>query len=188
MGVRSQPGDDATLLAESAKGDREAFGLLYRRHLPAVVAFLLRESRDRELAADLAAEVFAAALLAAGRYRPEHDSALPWLCGIARHKLRESRRRGRAESRARRRLGIPSESLHDEDLARVEELAGQGTAALDLLEQLPVEQRDALKARVIEGRDYVEIAGELGASQAAVRQRVSRALLWLRDRIDGETT
>jgi RNA polymerase sigma factor (sigma-70 family) len=180
--------DDTTLLRASARGERQAFALFYRRHLAAVVGFLLRESGDRELAADLAAEVFATALLAAGRYRPEHPSALPWLCGIARHKLRESRRRGRAENRARLRLGIPAESLEDEDLARVEELAGEGASVLALLQQLPAVQRQALQARVIEGRDYDEIAREIGTSQAAVRQRVSRALLWLRSRIDQETT
>jgi hypothetical protein len=57
--------DDAGLLAASAVGDREAFASFYRCHLPAVLRFLLRETGDRELSADLAAEVFAAALLAA---------------------------------------------------------------------------------------------------------------------------
>src|SRR6202034_2211053 len=101
---------DETLLAASATGDRAAFASFYRRHLAAVLGFLLRETRDRELAADLAAEVFATALLAAPRYRPEYASALPWLCGIARFKASESRRRGHAEDRARRRLGIPREA------------------------------------------------------------------------------
>ncbi len=158
------------------------------RHLPGLLAFLLRESGDRELSADLAAETFAAALLSAGRYRPQHPSALPWLCGIARNKLSESRRRGRAEDRARRRLRIPAQQLHDEDLARVEELAGIGTSTLQLLDQLPVDQRAALRARIIEERDYDEIASDIGVSPAAVRQRVSRALLWLRRQVDQEAT
>lgn len=179
---------DDELLTASAGGDRGAFSVFYRRHLPAVVSILVREGGDRELAADLAAEVFAAALLGAGGYRAEHESALPWLCGIARHKLSESRRRGRAESRARRRLQIPAESLSDGDLARVDELASQGRRALDLLDRLPEDQRSAVRARVIEERGYDEIAAESGASQAAVRQRVSRALLWLRNHMDEETT
>jgi RNA polymerase sigma factor (sigma-70 family) len=179
---------DETLLAESAAGDRGAFAAFYHRHLAAVLGFLLRETGDRELAADLAAEVFAAALLAAPRYRPEHASALPWLCGIARYKASESRRRGRAEARARRRLGIPRESLHDEDLARAEELAARGGALLELVDQLPAAQREALWARVIEEREYEDIALDAGTSQDAVRQRVSRALAWLRLRVDQEET
>jgi RNA polymerase sigma factor (sigma-70 family) len=177
---------DETLLAASATGDRAAFASFYRRHLAAVLRFLLRETRDRELAADLAAEVFATALLAAPRYRPERASALPWLCGIARFKASESRRRGRAEDRARRRLGMPREALNDDDLARAEELAAQGGAVLELVDRLPAAQREALWARVIEEREYEEIALAAGTSQDVVRQRVSRALAWLRLRVDQE--
>lgn len=188
MAEDARSDDDATLLAASAAGDRRAFGVFYGRHLAAVVGFLLRETGDRELTGDLAAEVFAAALLAASRYRPEHPTALPWLCGIARNKASESRRRGRAEDRARRRLGIPVEALEDSDLARVDELAGLDRGVLDLLAELPSVQRQALHERIVEERDYADIARRSGASEVAVRQRVSRALLWLRARIDQETT
>jgi RNA polymerase sigma factor (sigma-70 family) len=172
--------DDAELLAASAGGERDAFAVFYRRHLGGVLAALIGETGDRELAADLAGEVFAAALLGAGRYRPEQSTALPWLCAIARHKARDSQRRGRAEERARRRLGIPREQLEDHDLERVDELVGQSGAVLGLIEQLPEAQRVAVRARVIEERDYPEIAVAVGSSEQAVRQRVSRALSWLR--------
>jgi RNA polymerase sigma-70 factor (ECF subfamily) len=179
-------GDDATLLAATAAGDRAAFATFYRRHLPAVVGALLRETRDRELSGDLAAEVFATALLGAGSFRADYTSALPWLCGIARHKVSESRRRGRAEMSARLRLGIPREPLEDADLARVDELASEGGSVLALVEGLPAAQREALEARVIDERDYGEIAASLGTSEAAVRQNVKRALAWLRARTSEE--
>lgn len=172
--------DDGALLAASAEGDPRAFAAFYRRHLAAVLAVLLAETRDRELAADLTAEVFAAALLAADRYRPMHPSALPWLAGIARHKATDSLRRGRAEERARRRLGIPREPVEDRDLERVDELASQAGDVFGLLEELPAQQRVALRARVIDERSYPEIAAATGTSEAAVRQQVSRALAWLR--------
>lgn len=178
----SQTTDDAALLVASARGDRAAFALFYRRHLAAVVAILVRDTGDWELAADLASEVFCAALLAAGRYRPDHPVALPWLAGIARHKVAQSRRRGRAEDRARRRLAVPRERLDDTDLDRVAELAAEGDTILALVERLPRVQREALRARVIEEREYAEIAMSLGTSEAAVRQNVSRALGWLRAR------
>jgi RNA polymerase sigma factor (sigma-70 family) len=178
--------DDAALLAGSARGDREAFALFYRRHLPAVVAFLVRETGDRELAGDLAGEVFCAALLGCARYRAEYESALPWLCGIARFKVAESRRRGRVEDRARRRLGVPRETLVDADLERVEELAAKGSGVLALLDALPRAQAEAVRARVIEERSYGEIAAASGSTEPAVRQNVSRALAWLRHRIRTE--
>jgi DNA-directed RNA polymerase specialized sigma24 family protein len=89
--------DDDELLARYATGDPEAFVAFYRRHLPAMLGFFLRRTRDRELTADLTAEVFAAALIAAGRYRPGERPALAWLYGIAAHKLTDSRRRGRVQ-------------------------------------------------------------------------------------------
>jgi DNA-directed RNA polymerase specialized sigma24 family protein len=84
--------DDAQLLAATAGGDAEAFAAFYRRHLPRVVGIALRATGDPELTADLAGEVFAVALASASRYEPIHDTAAPWLAGIAHNKLRESRR------------------------------------------------------------------------------------------------
>jgi RNA polymerase sigma factor (sigma-70 family) len=172
---------DGELLAATAAGDGGAFAAFYRRHLPTVLGFLMRETGDREASADLAAEVFAAVLLVARRFRARGEaSAWPWLRGIAQNKLRESRRRGRVEDRARRRLGFEPEALDDHDLARVDELAGE---VLHMVEQLPERQRDAVRSRVVEERDYAEIARELNCSELVVRQRVSRGLSRLRDRL-----
>jgi RNA polymerase sigma-70 factor (ECF subfamily) len=108
--------------------------------------------------------------------------------GIARNKLKESRRRGRIEDRARRRLAWEPEVLDDDDLARVEELAtGAGTPVLELVEQLPESQREAVRSRVVEDREYDEIARELKCSELVVRQRVSRGLSRLRNQLrEGE--
>jgi hypothetical protein len=48
--------------------------VFYRRHLALVVGFGLRTTGEREATADLAGEVFTAALGACGRYRAEHDT------------------------------------------------------------------------------------------------------------------
>jgi RNA polymerase sigma-70 factor (ECF subfamily) len=177
--------DDGALLRAASRGEQEAFSAFYRRHLPMVVAFLLRETRDRELTADLAAEVFAGAFLAAGRFRARGSgSAAMWLRGIAQNKLRESRRRGRVEDRARRRLGFEPDALDDADLARVDELADAGQSALvELLEGLPERQRRAVRLHVLEERSYPEIAAELRCSELVVRQQVSRGLRRLRSEI-----
>ena len=149
---------DDELLARFAGGDPDAFVAFYGRHLPAVLAFFLRRTGDRELTADLTAEVFAAALLAAERYRPSERPALAWLYGIAAHKLADSRRRG-----------------------RVEELASAGAGEAETaLSALSPDLRDAVTARVLDERPYAEIAGELHCSELLVRQRVSRGLRALR--------
>ena len=177
--MREQP--DGELLHAAAAGDGGAFAVFYRRHLPRVLAFLLRSTADREVSADLAAEVFAAAFLSARRFRARGDaSAWPWVRGIAQNKLRESRRRGSVEDRARRRLGFEPEALDDRDLGRVDALAGE---ALDLVDQLPEGQREAVRSRVVDEREYAAIAEALGCSELVVRQRVSRGLARLRDQL-----
>ena len=60
MDAEDGPADETLLLA--AREDAEAFGEFYRRRVDAVLAFFLRRTHDREVAADLAAETFAAAL------------------------------------------------------------------------------------------------------------------------------
>lgn len=170
---------DDELLAQFAAGDAEAFVAFYRRHLPAVLGFFLRRTGNPELTADLTAEVFAAALLAAERYRPGERPALAWLYGIAAHKLADSRRRGRVENGARRHLALEPLVIDDEELAAVQEMADPGAAEAAVL-TLPPAQRDAVLARVVDERPYAEIAQEMQCSELLVRQRVSRGLRALR--------
>jgi Sigma-70 region 2 len=60
---------DIELLAAAAR-DPAAFARFYRRHVHAVIAFFHRRTGDAELAADLTAETFAAALEGCRRYAP----------------------------------------------------------------------------------------------------------------------
>jgi RNA polymerase sigma-70 factor (ECF subfamily) len=184
--VREDPRswDDGALLAAVAAGDGAAFAVFYRRHLAGVLAYLMRQTRDPETAGDLAAEVFSAVLLQAGRYRPEGPSALPWVVGIARHKLLMSLRRGRVEARARERLGLEPVELQDADLERIEALAGTGHGRLEqLVGGLPPAEREAVLGRVVEDRSYREIAADLRCSEMVVRKRVSRGLSRLRQNL-----
>lgn len=176
--------DHPELVARVARGDEEAFAALYRVYLPLVLRWSVRAVGDPELAADLTAEVFAAALLASRRYRSEAGPVGAWLIGIAHNKLRESRRRRRVEDSARRRLGLEPVALTDADLERVEELVGMDGRLEALLAELPAEQRDAVVARVIDERPYKEIAVELRCSTSVVRQRVSRGLRSLRSELE----
>ena len=52
--------DDA--LPAAPRAEPEAFAVFYRRHVEALLAYFARRTRDAELAADLTAETFAAAL------------------------------------------------------------------------------------------------------------------------------
>jgi len=175
---------DAELLARSA-GDRDAFGAFYARYERPVLAYLARRVGDAQVAADLCAETFAAALVGASSYRPDLETAAPWLFGIARNVLGASLRARRVERDARIRLGMREPLiLDDEDLERIDEIASCDTSALAFLEQLPVAQRKALEARVLEGLPYRSVAQRLECSELVARQRVSRGLSTLRERLE----
>lgn len=69
---------DGELLA-AAGSDPDAFGRFYDRYERSVVGYFMRRTGVPEVAADLTAEVFADALQAAGRYRPQGATAAVWL-------------------------------------------------------------------------------------------------------------
>jgi DNA-directed RNA polymerase specialized sigma24 family protein len=128
--------DDDRLLT-AAVCDAGAFAAFYRRYERPMLAFLMRRTGDAELAADLTAEVFAAALIACSRCRPGEAPAGAWLFGIAQHKLVSSRRRAVVADAARRRLGMAPIVLEDEDIERIESAAQN---VLELLDGLPADQ------------------------------------------------
>lgn len=73
--------------------------------------------------------------------------------------------------------------LTDAALERIEAAADVATVALD---SLPADQRAAIEARILDERDYAEIASTTRTSEAVVRKRVSRGLAGLRSRMEGE--
>lgn len=174
---------DDDLLA--AAGDADAFGELYERTFPLVAAYLVRRVGSAELAADLAAETYATALRTRRRFDPAKGSARTWLLTIAHGRLVDAVRRRRVEDRARRRLGMEPVALEDTDLARISDYGLQAEA---LLSALPPDQAGAIRARVLEERDYEEIARSLSCSPSVVRQRVKRGLDGIRHTLKEDPT
>ena len=176
----SQRPDEVLLLA-ARDGDGEAFGEFYRRRRALVLGYLRPRVPNAETAADLMAESFAGALLAIrDARRPIPDEPAAWLLTIARNKLIDSVRRGHVEQAARDRLALDPLEIDDEDIARIENLAASINVAANLEQLLPADQHTALIARIIDERDYSDIARDLRCSEAVVRKRVSRALGTLR--------
>jgi RNA polymerase sigma factor (sigma-70 family) len=163
---------------------RDDFAAFYRAHLDMVLSFCFARTRDAELSADIAAEVFAAALQARGGYRADSGSPRQWLLGIAAHKTADAQRAGHAEHRARQALGIVEITWTEDDLNHVLDVGHRPAA--ELLETLPRQQRDAVRARVLHERGYPDIARGAGVSEQLVRQRVSRGLATLRRRLAKE--
>ena len=158
----------------------EGFSDAYRRHARSILIFLARRTYDPEIALDLTAETFAQAFAGRGRFRGTTDEDVAgWLFGIARHVLSRYLRRGKAEGRALRRLGVDVPPLEHDDLARIVELAGLDalrSAVGRELGGLTEEHREAIRLRVVEELPYPDVARRLAITEPAARARVSRGL------------
>jgi RNA polymerase sigma factor (sigma-70 family) len=169
--------------------DDMGFSKLYRDAAQDLVIFFARRTYDAETAADLMAETFAKAYLGRRRFRGStEEEARAWLFGIARRRFAMYIRRGKAERRALRRLGLERPQLVEGEYARIEQLAGldamRGTLA-EQLSRLAPAQRRALELRIVRELPYPDVAEELGVSEQAARARVSRALRALGSALDG---
>jgi RNA polymerase sigma factor (sigma-70 family) len=161
--------------------DPEAFGVFYDRHIRGLLGYFARRTNDPEVAADLAAETFASALVARRRFRRAGAPAGAWLYTIAARRLADFHRKGRVDARVRRSLQMERRPLTDDDARTILLLADD--TATTMLADLPADQRLAVTAYVVDDRSYGEVAGEAHVSEAVVRQRVSRGLTALRRRL-----
>lgn len=187
-GTGTGDGVDLDALLRAAVDDPEAFGAFYGAAVDRILAYCYGRTYCPEVAADLTAETFAAALVGLRRYDPVRGRASQWLFGIARNLVRQWARYGRVEASARRRLRIVTPVWDDGTLARIETLVdltrtreamAQALASLNRTERLVVE------LRVVEEHDYDVIADRLGCTVASARARTSEALAKLRRRLDG---
>lgn len=178
---------DGVLLRKAARHS-DAFGELYLRYEAIVASYIMRRTRDLEQTADLTSETFATALVHAGRFKDDGGPAIGWLLAIARHTLLQTWERGRTERRALDRLGADRLEISDASYERAEALIDSDRPDNPLfraLDRLPPDQREAVRAYVLDERTYEELALDLNVPSATVRQRVSRGMTRLRTNLEG---
>ena len=157
--------------------DPQAFEAFYRAHVEGVQRFTARRVDDPYLAADLTAEVFLAAIDAAGGYRPERGSPAAWLFGIARIVVAGEYRRAARERRANARVE-GHRLLDDDDLERMREridAAVQSRALFAAVAQLPEGERAVLELVALDDLSVTEAAAVLGLRPVTARVRLHRA-------------
>jgi RNA polymerase sigma-70 factor, ECF subfamily len=147
-----------------------AFGLLelYDDALPHVYGYLLARCGDRNVAEDLTAESFLAAVHAV-RKPGAPDPSVPWLIGVARHKLADHWRRAEREQRGLRLLAEPdqAEDPWDEAVDRIR--------AHEVLGRLGAHHRAALTLRYLDGLPVPEVARLLDRTVHATEALLVRA-------------
>jgi RNA polymerase sigma-70 factor (ECF subfamily) len=156
------------------------FDSLYDACSERLLVYFTRRTLDPETALDLWAETLAQAYAGWPRFRGSTtEEATAWLYAIAMRQWAGYLRRGYAERRALKRLGVQRPVLAPDDVERLDELAGLAelrTQIGDALAGLPREQQEALRLRVVEELPYAEVAERLNVTEPTARARVSRGL------------
>lgn len=174
---------DFDLVRQAQQGDHGAYALLVRRHQRGIVRHLLNLTGSQDEAVELAQEVFLKAWEALPQWRAQAQ-VQPWLHRIASNL---------AFDLLRRRKVVQFEPLDDayegQDAqarpdARLQDK--QAIAALQrLLERLPVELREVLLLREVEGLSYAALSSALAIDEKTVKSRLARARTLLAQRLEG---
>lgn len=165
--------------------DPEVFGEFYREHIERIQRFIARRVDDPYLAADLTADVFLAAIGAAGGYRADLGTPIGWLYGIARNVVLAEGRRHARELRANQRIS-GRRLLTPDDVTRLEERIDAEASARTLLramDDLPAGERAALELVVLDELSPQDAANVLGIRLTAFRVRLHRARGRLRSQL-----
>jgi len=178
--------DDGELWSAVARGDADAFGLLFERHGRSVYNYCFRRTGNWTRAEDLTSVVF----LECWRRRHvslEGGKALPWLLGIATNVCRNQRRSLARHQAALRRLPLPESTsdFADETLERLED-EQRMRAVLSVVSRLPKREQDVLALCLWCELSYRDAAAALQIPVGTVRSRLARARARLREGLGTE--
>ncbi len=174
-------------IRSSSSSDRTALEALLERHEAEIWRFGLKMCASREDAKDVLQETMIAAARTAGDFRG--DSSVPtWLYAIARSFCIKKRRRGKFAPAAHLSLdddadaagAIAAEGAPPDEVAATREIGRELERAIDDLE---ASQREVLLLRDVEGLTAPEVGKVLGLRVDAVKSRLHRARVAVRERL-----
>jgi RNA polymerase sigma-70 factor (ECF subfamily) len=183
---------DARLMLQFQAGDLAAFELLFSRHSRSIVNFAYRFVRNREVAEELAQDVFIKVYDAARNYRAEAKFTT-WLYRIATNVCLNEIRRPyfRAPHQS---LDTPASDDPDDRPPEVEDVSRpspetelERRGLRDLLKRalaaLPEKQRVAFILNKYQELSYAETADVMRTSEKAVKSLIHRAKEALAERL-----
>lgn len=167
------------LMERYVDGDAAAFDVLYQRAAPKLFGYILRLTRNRERAEDLLQVTFAKVHRARGSYL-RGAPVLPWFIAIARRSFLDERRSAKVRTEDLSADGTLPEPRGDD-----EGLGNDVTEALErALDSLPEAYREAIILTKITGLSLAEASEILGATPTALKLRVHRGYVQLRERLE----
>lgn len=164
---------DESAWARLLSGDARAFGELFDRHHPRLLAHSSRLASCSAEADDIVAVVFLEAWRKRNSVRFIDGSMLPWLLATANYTAKNLSRSARRYRSALARL--PVAAAHEDSVD-----FGDG-AAESALRLMPVKDRQVITLCIIEGLSDGEAAALLRIPVGTVKSRLSRAKRRLAD-------
>jgi RNA polymerase sigma-70 factor (ECF subfamily) len=174
---------DVQLMLRFKDGDENGFRQLFSEYQARMINFCFRFCSDRELAEDLAQEVFIRVYRAAKRYQPTARFST-WIYRIAvnvcLNETRKLKKRYLKQSLDRPEAGEQNDRLPeypDESRLAADEMmvAGQRDERIKkALQDLPEQQRIAVLLRIYDEFSYSEIAGQMSVSEGKVKTLIFR--------------
>ena len=181
-----EPVDDFGLLRRYAHArDEAAFAQIVRRHINLVFSSALRRTRNRQLAEDVTQAVFVILARKSASLSESGGALSGWLLqcvgyASANAIKMETRRRKHERDAPLAPEGAGACSANPTDVLIWQEIAEQLD---DAVLKLPGIDRQAVLLRYFEDRPIQEIAARLNLSEGAAKQRLSRAVQKLRERL-----
>ncbi|CAG0981215.1 ECF RNA polymerase sigma factor SigW [Planctomycetaceae bacterium] len=180
---------DNELMKRVARGDDEAFKLLFERHNRLAWSVIYRQLGNVAASEDLVQEAFLRVYRAAPKYEPSAKFST-WLYTVVTN-LCLNYKRDRARDRLRL-VGSDEDEQGNtlEQLAAIEpdehaddDAAKRTQAVKEAIAELPENQRMALILSRYEEKSYEEVAEILGVTVAAVKSLTSRARTTLKEKL-----
>jgi RNA polymerase sigma-70 factor (ECF subfamily) len=166
-------GDFAAALDAARLGDDDALAALWRELQPELLRYL-RAAVDADAAEDIASDTWLEITRRLDRFTGGKREFRGWLFTIARHRLIDARRRA-ARHRTAPVAWLPDRPGREDPAADV--LVDLSTrASLRLVSELPPEQAEAVRLRVMAGLDTGEVAQIMGKEPGNVRVLSHRGL------------
>jgi RNA polymerase sigma-70 factor (ECF subfamily) len=171
------------LLAKAKAGEDGAFGEIYNLYFKKIYQFIFYRVGHKEVAEDLAEEVFLKAFSKLSSIS-ENNAFAGWLYQIARNKVIDYYR----EKRQTVSLDEIENTLeYETNVIDVVNLEQQQKTLLKLIKELGAEQQIVLKLRFFEDLDTAEIAEMLHKNEGAIRVIQHRAIAKLQELIKKST-
>lgn len=176
---------DVDLVGLVARGDSEAFALLYDRYGPTAYRLAYRITASSQLAETVVQEMFLTIWRQAARFDARRARPATWILTIAHHKAvdvvrsEQLRRTEPAEQIA----DVVDESV---DLPRDAWLGEQRDQVRRALAALPALQREVIELAYFTGYSQSQLAHLLEQPLGTVKSRTHAALARLRTLLEGE--